>query len=101
MEFEGNNFDEIINNKDLILIDFYATWCGPCKMMHPILEEIEKEYNEVKIIKVDVDKNAELARKYTIMSIPTLILFNNGIQKQKNIGFTPKSIIEEWIKNER
>lgn len=101
MEFEGNNFDEIINNKDLILIDFYATWCGPCKMMHPILEEIEKEYNEVKIIKVDVDKNEELARKYTIMSIPTLILFNNGIQKQKNIGFTPKSIIEEWIKNER
>lgn len=101
MEFEGNNFDEIINNKDLILIDFYATWCGPCKMMHPILEEIEKEYDEVKIIKVDVDKNEELARKYAIMSIPTLILFNNGIQKQKNIGFTPKSIIEEWIKNER
>lgn len=84
----------------LVIVDFYATWCGPCKMMHPILEEISKEYN-IKVLIIDVDKYENLAREFAVMSIPTLILYKDGNIVRKNIGFTPKNILEEWIENEK
>lgn len=97
-EFNQENFQEEIK-EGLVLVDFYATWCGPCKMMHPIIEEIGKENENLKIIKVDVDKHDELAHKYGIMSIPTIMLFRNGDMVEKNIGFVSKDILEQWIKN--
>ena len=72
-------FNEIINGNQLTLVDFFATWCGPCKMMHPVLEQLKDEMGEsLRIIKVDVDKNEKLSENYRIQSVPTLILFRGG-----------------------
>ena len=97
LELNNEDFNEEIKDK-LVLVDFYATWCGPCRMMHPIIEEVAKEEN-IKVIKVDVDKHDELARNYGIMSIPTIILFQNGNLVEKNIGFIPKEQLLTMIKN--
>ncbi|SFG27404.1 thioredoxin [Prevotella sp. KH2C16] len=72
-------FTDIINSKQLTLVDFFATWCGPCKMMHPVLEQLKDELGEsIRIIKLDVDKNEALSMQYRIQSVPTLLLFRNG-----------------------
>lgn len=91
-----NEFNEFINN-DYALVDFYATWCGPCKMMGPVLDELASSRSEVSIAKVDVDKLQPLAQKYGVMSIPTLLLFKNGNLVDKKIGFTALPILTEWI----
>ena len=73
------NFSEIINSEQLTLVDFFATWCGPCKMMHPVLEQLKEELGEsIRIIKIDVDKNNSLAMNYRVQSVPTLMLFRKG-----------------------
>ena len=72
-------FNEMINGEQLTLVDFFATWCGPCKMMHPILEQLkEKIGDDIRILKVDVDKNEALSMQYRIQSVPTLMLFKKG-----------------------
>ena len=90
---------EFINeiNEGLVLVDFYADWCGPCKMLSPILEEINDEDENVKIIKVNIDDSRFLAKYYQIQSIPTLILLRNGQFLNKMIVFRPKKIIKELI----
>lgn len=73
------NFNDIINGNQLTLVDFFATWCGPCKQMHPVLEQLKaSEGEKLRIIKLDVDKNESLASAYRIQSVPTLMLFRNG-----------------------
>lgn len=73
------NFNEIINSSQLTLVDFYATWCGPCKRMHPVLDQLKENLqDEIRIIKLDVDKNQALAATYGIQSVPTLMIFRNG-----------------------
>lgn len=73
------NFNDIINGNQLTLVDFFATWCGPCKQMHPVLEQLKaSEGDNLRIIKLDVDKNEALASAYRIQSVPTLMLFRNG-----------------------
>ena len=98
IELDNQNFQEEIKN-NLVLVDFYAVWCGPCKMMHPIIEEISKQFPDLKILKVDVDKHEEIAREYGIMSIPTLILFKNGNLVEKHVGFIAKEQLESLIQN--
>ena len=72
-------FSQIISGNQLVLVDFYATWCGPCKMMHPVLEQLkDKQADRLRIIKIDVDKNPSLAAQYQIQSVPTLIAFREG-----------------------
>lgn len=90
---------EFVNeiNDGLVLVDFYADWCGPCKMLTPILEEINKENEDVRIIKVNIDDSRFLASYYQIQSIPTLVLLKNGQFLNKMIGFRPKKMIEELI----
>lgn len=95
IHYQENNFNEIIQNK--VLVDFYANWCGPCKMLSPVLEELSKE-TKVDIIKIDVDAHQDLAKEYGVMSIPCLILFENGKEIKRNIGFMPKAKIKEFIK---
>ena len=90
---EKDNFNEEIK-KGKILVDFYADWCGPCKMMGKVLEKIDK----VDILKVNVDDFPEIAREYGVMSIPTLIYMENGEEKNKNIGFITKDQVEEMLK---
>ncbi len=92
-------FDEIINSTTPTLVDFYATWCGPCKMMSPLLEEVAKELGETtKIIKVDIEKNSEAATQYGIRSVPTLILFKEGEIVWRQSGLPPKNLITESVK---
>lgn len=96
-----SNFDKEIMNADeeLVLVDFFATWCGPCKMLSPIISEIANEYsNIVKVCKVNVDENQDLAQKYNIMSIPTLIFFKKGMAVKSSVGFCSKSELDSIIK---
>ena len=99
-ELETENFNNEIE-KDLVLVDFYATWCGPCKMMHPVIEEISKNNESLKILKVNVDNHDDLAREYMVMSIPTLMLFKDGKLVEKNIGFTPNDVLDKWLDNNK
>ena len=92
-----NEFEELIK-KGKVLVDFYATWCGPCQLLSPILEEIEKENKEVTIAKVDVDKNESLARKHGIMSIPTIEIYDKGNLVDKQVGLLSKEEIEDLLK---
>lgn len=96
-----SNFNEEVTNTDkLVLIDFYATWCGPCKMLSPIISEIANEYsNMIKVCKVNVDEDQELALKYNIMSVPTLIFFKNGSVVKDIVGFCSKSKLDNTIKD--
>ena len=91
------DFFELINNK-LVLVDFYATWCGPCRMISPIIDEVAKETTDLTVVKVDVDKYPNIATKYGIMSIPTLKVFKNGKEEKTSIGYIEKNAIKDLLK---
>ena len=96
---EGNFEEEVLKSEGKVLVDFYADWCGPCKMMSPIIDEIAKELEgSVKVGKVNVDNNQELAIKYDVMSIPTIMLFENGKVSKTFIGVTDKQEILDVLK---
>ena len=88
----NSNFDsEVINSDIPVLVDFWATWCGPCRMVAPIIKEIAEEYNgKIKVGKIDVDENPELANRFGIQSIPTVMIFKNGKIAETIIGYRPK-----------
>jgi thioredoxin 1 len=93
-----SDFNEIINSEKPTLVDFYATWCGPCKMMVPILENVSKEVgDDAKILKVDIDKNMDAAREYGVRSVPTLILFKEGEIVWRQAGVSQKDLLVETI----
>jgi len=92
-------FNEIINSDKPVLVDFFAEWCGPCKMMAPILKDVKKEVGDaVTIIKVDVDKSPQAAQEYQVQGVPTLILFKNGKQLWRQSGVVPKAGLVGVIK---
>lgn len=92
-------FQEIINQDKPVLVDFFATWCGPCKMQAPILEELKQRVGDnASIIKIDVDQNPQVAAQYQIRSVPTLIIFKNGEIRWKQSGVFPTNELERLIK---
>ena len=94
-----DNFEEkVLNNKKTVLIDFWASWCGPCKMLSPIVSEIANENSDIDVGKINVDEEAELSLEFSIMSIPTLIVFRDGKAVKKSIGLVSKEEISELIK---
>ena len=94
-----NNSNEFENEvkEGLVIVDFYADWCGPCQMLAPVLEDLEKEAS-IKIVKINVDENPDLARQFRIMSIPTLMLFKDGKFVKKELGYMPIERLKEFIK---
>lgn len=97
------NEDEFKNEikEGLVLVDFFATWCGPCRMMANVLEDAEKELKNVKIIKVDVDESEDLAREFGIMSIPTIVLFKDGKDVDSHIGLMSMDKLKAFIENNK
>ena len=95
----ADNFEEEVLRSDKpVLVDFWATWCGPCRMLAPTVAAIAEEKAEVlKVGKVDVDQETELARRFGIMSIPTLILFKDGQPFRQTMGYQPKEALEAWL----
>ncbi|MDH6368125.1 MULTISPECIES: thioredoxin [unclassified Breznakia] len=93
----GSDFEKEIE-QGLVLVDFYADWCGPCKMQAPVLEEVQNELqDQVKIIKLNVDNDPAIAQNYNVMSIPTLVLFKNGTEFATTVGFQAKPQLIEFI----
>ncbi len=94
-----SNFKDIIHSETPVLVDFFAEWCGPCKMLAPILKQVKDELGEgVKIVKIDVDKNQPLASQFQVRGVPTLILFKNGVQLWRQSGVLQKSELVSIIK---
>lgn len=99
IELTGTNFEQEVTNSDIpVLVDFWASWCGPCQMVVPVLDEISKEYTgKLKVGKVNVDEAPDLAAKYGVMSIPTLIVFKNGEVANQTVGALPKEKLVEFF----
>ena len=89
--------EEVKNFEGKVLVDFFADWCAPCRMLGPIVEDIANETDSVKVCKLNIDELPEIAREYKVMSIPTLIVFNKGNEEKKSVGVISKSEIKELI----
>lgn len=98
LEVNGESFEkEVLQSEKPVVLDLFATWCGPCKMLRPVLEELSEEHNEVKFVSVDVDEESEIAMKYGVSSIPCLVFLKNGEEVDRSVGFRPKDAIEDVI----
>lgn len=93
----NNLVNSVINEKKYVIIDFWAPWCSPCKMLKPIIEEVEKEFQNITFLKINVDENEEICKKYNIMSIPTLIFLTDGKEIKRNIGYINKKELKKFL----
>ena len=100
IEFNSKNFNkEVLESKIPVIVDFFASWCGPCKMLGPIIEQLSDDYDgKILVGKVDIDQNSDLAQKYEVMSVPTVIFFENGETKRVENGFMSKEQLDDIIK---
>ncbi|RLG94632.1 thioredoxin [Candidatus Bathyarchaeota archaeon] len=99
VEVTDADFDEFVKNNQKVVVDCWAAWCAPCRMLTPIIDELAQEKTDVKFAKLDVDKNRAVPTKYGIMSIPTLLYFKDGQLVDKTLGALPKQVIESRLAN--
>ena len=95
---KDNYEEEVINSKKPVLIDFWADWCMPCRMLGPVVDEISQETSDVKVCKINIDEEMELAQNFQVMSIPTLVYVKDGKEQKRVVGVRPKEEIKEMIK---
>lgn len=94
----NDNFEEeVLKSEKIVLIDFYADWCGPCQMLSPIVEKVAEENEDIKVVKLNIDEEQDLAIQYGVMSIPTLVVVKNGQEENRVVGLVSKSEVEELI----
>lgn len=99
LQIKADKFQkEVLESQIPVLVDFSATWCGPCKMMGPVLEQLSKEYDgKAKVIKIDIDEAVDLAEKYQVMSVPNMLFFKNGKPIDAAVGVTPPTVLKEKL----
>jgi len=98
IELTSENFEqEVLQADKTVLVDFWASWCGPCKMLSPVIEEIADERSDIKVGKVNIDEHPELAQKYGVMSIPTVLVIKDGEEVNKSVGAVPKKVLLDLI----
>ena len=93
-----STFDEFLKKNPKVIVDFWAAWCGPCRMIAPVITQIAEEHKEIAVGKLNVDENPKTAEKFKIMSIPTILFFKNGKLSETIVGAVPKSVIDQYIK---
>ena len=99
LKVTSENFEqEVLKSEKVVLVDFYADWCGPCKMLSPVMEEVAKENEDIKVVKINIDNQRDLALDYDVMSIPTVVAIKNGQEIDRLVGFADKSEILNLIK---
>lgn len=98
LHVNGQEFQDIVAHNDLVFVDFFANWCGPCKMLAPSIDKLAQEHPEAKVLKVDVDQEGSLAMQFGVQSIPTLIVFKNGQAVNRQLGFVPYEALENMLK---
>lgn len=98
LHVNSQEFQDVVAQNDLVLVDFFANWCGPCKMLAPSIDKLASEHQEAKVVKVDVDQEASLAMQFGVQSIPTLIVFKNGQAVNRQLGFVPYDTLESMLK---
>tara|TARA_A100001035_G_scaffold90351_1_gene70527 strand:+ start:474 stop:785 length:312 start_codon:yes stop_codon:yes gene_type:complete len=96
-EINAEEYSEIINSSNPVVIDFHATWCGPCKVLSPILEELDEEIEGVEFVKLDVDQHPQIAGQNQVMGVPTVVILKDGEVKDRFVGVQPKEVIKEKI----
>ncbi len=101
IEGDSTNITQILSSNTLLVLDFYAPWCGPCKMLSPVIHQLSDENTDVNFIKINVDANPMIAKYFNITSLPTVAFFKNGQFVEVKTGFVPKRILENYIKNYR
>lgn len=98
MEVSKSNFrKEVLEAEGIVLVDFWASWCAPCRMLSPIVDQVAEEVTDVKVVKVNVTDEEELAAEYNVMSIPTLIVFKGGQEVKRSMGFIPKEAVKSLL----
>lgn len=99
VSINGGNFEQtVLKSSSPVLVDFWASWCGPCKMLSPVVEQLAVEHPEITVGKINVDENPELARRFQIMGIPALLLFKNGAPVASSVGVKPKAALEAMLR---
>ncbi len=96
-EINAEEYSEIVNSSNPVVIDFHATWCGPCKVLSPILEELDSEIEDVEFVKLDVDQHPQIAGQNQVMGVPTVVILKDGEVKDRFVGVQPKEVIKEKI----
>lgn len=98
--YGGENFDELVQN-GVTIVDFYADWCGPCKMIAPVFAKLADELGSIQFVKLNVDNHPQIAQRFQVVSIPTLLIFKNGQLVDKKMGFMPEPLLRSWVESHK